>query len=65
MWLLALECFAMGACVLNWRLIVVLLRFLLLFALCLGLFVLLTVASAAPYADLVYSELESSPFIIE
>ena len=43
--LLAFEFFAMGACVLCWCLIVVLLCFLLLFAVCLGSFVLLAVAS--------------------
>jgi hypothetical protein len=42
----ALDFFAMGACVLCWRLIVILLCFLLLFATCLGLFVLLAVVSA-------------------
>jgi hypothetical protein len=41
----ALDFCAMGACVLCWRLIVVLLCFFLLFAACLGSFVLLAVAS--------------------
>ena len=42
----ALDFFAMGACVLCWRLIAVLSCFLLLFVMCLGLFVLLAVMFA-------------------
>ena len=42
----ALDFFTMGAYVLCWRLIVIVLCFLLLFATCLGLFVLLAVTSA-------------------
>ena len=42
----ALGYFAIQACVLCWRLIVFLLYFLLFFAVCLGSFILLVVASA-------------------